>query len=83
MRADIEKLKKQVRKAGEWETAGSTVHLAGSDTFGYTDRRNSEKRTISVDSFLPIFDYQFKYLLMNCMFGSAQNNRTFSVNIAR
>ncbi len=60
LRADIEELKKQVRKANEWKMADSTVHLAGSDTFGYTDRRNSEKGTFSVDSFFPIFDYQFK-----------------------
>lgn len=83
MRADIEKLKQQVRKADEWETAGSTVHLAGSDSFGYTDRINSKNGIFSVDSFLPIADYQFKDLLMNCMFASAQNNRTFRFSIVK
>jgi len=63
LRADVEELKKEVQKAGEWKEPSTLIHMSGYADVGYTNTENAND-SFSVGRFSPIFHYQYRDLVM-------------------
>lgn len=63
LRADVEELKKEVQKAGEWKEPSTIIHMSGYADVGYTNVENGNDN-FSVGRFSPIFHYQYRDLVM-------------------
>lgn len=63
LKADVEKLKNEVKSANEWKEPKTVVHLAGYADVGYVSVENGED-SFFVGKFSPIFHYMFEDWIM-------------------